>query len=129
MVGRDQYLTRRQKIVQARVYAQGLTIAVAVVLLALEKKQGERGRGETIKDFDPSDPTHTRTIEKRIHHERYKGEDQWRDMVVNYENRINKREIAAKEKNAEGVGTSNPHFARQDVDVTNVSNGEDQSET
>ena len=36
MVGRNPYLTGKQKIVQARVYAQGLTLAVIVSLAAFE---------------------------------------------------------------------------------------------
>lgn len=36
LVGRNPYLTGKQKIVQARVYAQGLTLAVIVSLAAFE---------------------------------------------------------------------------------------------
>ncbi|CAG7937004.1 unnamed protein product [Penicillium nalgiovense] len=36
LVGRNPYLTGKQKIVQARVYAQGLTLAVIVSLAALD---------------------------------------------------------------------------------------------
>jgi len=80
IVGRSKYLTGQQKLVQARVYAQGLTLAVVIASLALEGKdmgQGE-GRWETVKVLDPKDPAHKHLIEKKIHHERYPGEDQWR---------------------------------------------------
>lgn len=80
IVGRSKYLTGQQKLVQARVYAQGLTLAVVIASLALEGKdmgQGE-GRWETVKVLDPSDPKHKHLIEKKLHHERYAGEDQWR---------------------------------------------------
>ena len=79
IVGRNPYLSGQQKLVQARVYAQGLTLAVVIASLALEakdKNQGE-GRWETVKVLDPNDPTHKHVIEKKIHHESYKGEDQW----------------------------------------------------
>jgi hypothetical protein len=79
IVRRDKYLTGAQKLVQARVYAQGLTIAVLLASFALEAKDAtqKQGRWETIKVLDPSDPLHKRLIEKKIHHERYEGEDQW----------------------------------------------------
>lgn len=79
IVGRNPYLSGQQKLVQARVYAQGLTLAVVIASLALEakdKNQGE-GRWESVKVLDPNDPTHKHVIEKKIHHERYAGEDQW----------------------------------------------------
>lgn len=79
IVGRNPYLTGPQKLVQARVYAQGLTLAVVIASLALEAKDKGTGQGrwETVKVLDPNDPTHKRMIEKKIHHERYAGEDQW----------------------------------------------------
>lgn len=83
LVGRNPYLTGAQKLVQARVYAQGLSLAVVVASLALEAKDRGQGTGrwETVKVLDPNDPTHKHVIEKKIHHERYSGEDQWQGMV------------------------------------------------
>jgi hypothetical protein len=79
LVHRNPYLTGAQKLVQARVYAQGLTLAVLLTSLAMETNDARKkqGRWETVKVLDPSDPTHKRLIEKRVHHERYPGEDQW----------------------------------------------------
>ena len=80
IVSRNRYLSTSQKIVQARMYAQGLTIAVLIATAAFEigdKKQGE-GRWETVKVLDPNDPEHKKMIEKKVHHESYAGEDQWR---------------------------------------------------
>lgn len=80
LVGRSPHLSTQQKIVQARVYAQGLTLAVVVATAAFEigdKGKGE-GRWETVQIVDPNDPTHKHLIDKKIHHERYAGEDQWR---------------------------------------------------
>jgi len=99
IVQRNKYLTGAQKLVQARVYAQGLTVAVLLASFMLEsndKMQG-KGRWETIKVLDPNDPTHKHFIEKRIHHERYEGEDQWRDMVESAERRMKDRAEAIKE--------------------------------
>jgi hypothetical protein len=80
LVGRNPYLTTAQKLVQARVYAQGLTLAILIATAALEVGDANKGRGrwETVKILDPDDPEHKHMIEKKIHHEAYEGEDLWR---------------------------------------------------
>jgi hypothetical protein len=80
LVGRNPYLSTTQKIVQARVYAQGLTLAVLVATAAFEVNDKNKGQGryETVKIIDPNDPEHKKIIEKQVHHESYQGEDQWR---------------------------------------------------
>jgi hypothetical protein len=82
LVGRNPYLSRAQKLVQARVYAQGLTLAVLIATAAFEVGDASKGKGrwETVKVLDPDDPEHKHLIEKRIHHEAYEGEDLWRGM-------------------------------------------------
>lgn len=113
IVGRSPYLTTQQKLVQARVYAQGLTIAVVIISLAFEGTDASSGKGrwETVKVLDPNDPKHEKMIEKKIHHERYAGEDQWRDMVEAEEERIKEREEAVKHNAEEGKrkGKKNQH--------------------
>ncbi|OQD62840.1 hypothetical protein PENPOL_c011G00276 [Penicillium polonicum] len=56
LVGRNPYLTGKQKIVQARVYAQGLTLAVIVSLAALDMSDRRKPyiapRKEPIKHSD-----------------------------------------------------------------------------
>jgi len=100
IVGRSPYLTGQQKLVQARVYAQGFTIAAVIISLAFEgnDRMAKSGRWETVKILDPNDPEHKHMIEKRIHHERYAGEDQWMDMVEAEERRIKEREAAVKQR-------------------------------
>ena len=80
IVSRNPFLSGQQKLVQARVYAQGLTLAVLLASFAFEANDANKGTGrwETIKVLDPNDPTHSKYVEKTIHHERYAGEDQWR---------------------------------------------------
>lgn len=80
IVGKSPYLSTAQKLVQARVYAQGLTLAVLVATAVFEigDRNKDEGRWETVKYADPNDPTHKRLLEKKVHHERYAGEDQWR---------------------------------------------------
>ena len=100
IVGKNPYLSTQQKIVQARVYAQGFTLAAVIISLAFEGNDRMKGSGrwETIKVLDPNDPTHKHMIEKKIHHEKYAGEDQWMDMVEAEEERLKERERAVKER-------------------------------
>lgn len=86
MVNRNPYLSGSQKLVQARMYAQGGTLAALLTSFAFEGSDAAKGKGrwETIKVLDPNDPTHQHIIEKRIHHERYAGEDQWRGTFSSY---------------------------------------------
>ncbi|KAL6904722.1 hypothetical protein GGI43DRAFT_288517 [Trichoderma evansii] len=85
-----------QKIVQARVYAQGLTLAVLIVSAAFEMNDAKSGKGrwETVMVLDPNDPEHKHLIEKRIHKEEYEGQDLWMDMVEAEEKRIAARKAA-----------------------------------
>lgn len=80
VVSRNRYLTTPQKLVQARMYAQGLTLLVLVASAGFEVADARQGKGnyETVKILDPDDPTHKHMIEKRIHHESYAGEDLWK---------------------------------------------------
>jgi hypothetical protein len=107
LVGRNPYLSRAQKLVQARVYAQGLTLAVLIATAAFEVGDANKGKGrwETVKIIDPNDPEHKHLIEKRIHHEAYEGEDLWRDMVATEERKIAARKsAAAKEHESKSAG-------------------------
>jgi len=90
MVGRDKYLSTSQKLVQARVYAQGLTLAVLIATASLETSDAKRGKGrwETVLVVDPNDPTHRHMIEKKIEKEDYEGQNLWKDMVEAEERRL-----------------------------------------
>ncbi|KAI0911102.1 hypothetical protein F4823DRAFT_587468 [Ustulina deusta] len=100
MVSRNRFLSTSQKLVQARMYAQGLTLAVLVASAAFETADARQGKGrwETIMVVDPDDPEHKHMIEKRIHKEEYQGQDLWRDMVAAEERRLAERksEVAPK---------------------------------
>ncbi|KAI1852088.1 hypothetical protein JX265_005926 [Neoarthrinium moseri] len=101
IVGRNKYLSTSQKIVQARVYAQGLTLAVLVATAAFETADARKGEGrwETVKVIDPNDPEHKQLIEKRIHKEEYEGQDLWKDMVAAEERRMKERDAAKQNGN------------------------------
>jgi hypothetical protein len=83
LVRNNPYLSKAQKLVQARVYAQGLTLAVLVVTALFEVGDANKGRGrwETVMVIDPNDPEHKHMIEKKIHHEMYPGEDLWKGKL------------------------------------------------
>jgi hypothetical protein len=83
-VSRNRFLTTAQKLVQARVYAQALTLVVLVATAALEVGDAGAGKGqwETVMVRDPADPAGKKMIPKRIHHELYRGQDQWRGESV-----------------------------------------------
>lgn len=78
IVGRSSVLSPAQKLVQARVYAQSLTVALVLATAVFEigDRTNEEGRYERI--LDPNDPEHKHMITKLIPPERTKGEDQWR---------------------------------------------------
>ncbi|EPE10108.1 mitochondrial hypoxia responsive domain containing protein [Ophiostoma piceae UAMH 11346] len=108
IVGRDKYLTTAQKVVQARVYAQGLTLAVllATAMLEMSDAKNSKGRWETVMIVDPNDPEHKKLIEKRIHKEEYQGQDLWMDMVASEERRLDqaKKDKTAAASKADNVG-------------------------
>lgn len=117
LAGRNPYLTTQQKLVQARVYAQGLTVAVmiATAVLEIREQSREEGRWETRKIVDPNDPEHKRVVEKKFWEgdqgkkepdgitekrgqKHFEGEDQWKDMIEVEEQRLKRREEAAHER-------------------------------
>ena len=103
LVNRNKYLTGAQKLVQARVYAQFLTLGVLVASAAFEisDSRNEEGRWETVRYIDPHDPDHKRMLEKRVQKEGYSNpgdsnpndpSNMWKDMVAAEEQRIKDRE-------------------------------------
>ena len=99
IVNRNKYLTGAQKLVQARVYAQFLTVGVLVATAAFEISDSKNDKGklwETVKVIDPNDPEHKRLIEKREYKEEWEGQELWRDMVDAEEQRMKERERGEK---------------------------------
>ncbi|RDA86541.1 hypothetical protein CP532_1925 [Ophiocordyceps camponoti-leonardi (nom. inval.)] len=95
-------MTTPQKVVQARVYAQALTLAVLLVSAVFEMSDAQKGSGrwETVLVVDPNDPEHKHLIEKRVHREEYEGQDLWKDMVEAEERRLKAEEEHVKAKEA-----------------------------
>lgn len=113
LVNRNKYLTGPQKIVQARVYAQFLTVGVLVATAAFEisDSRNQRGRYEVVRYIDPTDPEHKRMLEKMVEREAgssqgtgSEDDDLWKDMVAAEEQRIKDREARHKEHKKNGNG-------------------------
>jgi len=100
IVNRQKYMTGAQRLVQARVYAQALTVLVLVVTAVFEMNDAKKGEGrwETVMVIDPNDPEHKHLIEKKVHKEEYEGQDLWKDMVAAKEKRIKDRKEQAPQK-------------------------------
>lgn len=99
LVNRNKYLTGQQKLVQARVYAQFLTLGVLVASAAFEisDSRNETGRYETVKYIDPNDPEHKRILERRQEvPQGDSGDELWKDMVKAEEERLKEREEEEK---------------------------------
>ncbi|KAI1624387.1 hypothetical protein EDD37DRAFT_410546 [Exophiala viscosa] len=100
LVNRNPYLTGQQKIVQARVYAQFLTLGVLVATAAFEisDQRSQTGRYETVRYIDPKDPEHKRMLEKQVEREvgsqgtGNPSDDMWKEMVAAEEQRKKKAE-------------------------------------
>lgn len=87
LVGRNPYLTGQQKIVQARVYAQGLTLAVLCATAAFEIHDQRQGQGllNTVK-----------AKQKQTQKAAAKEEDLWKDMVAAEEERLKEKDEKKK---------------------------------
>lgn len=73
-----QPMSTANKVVQARVYAQGLTLAVLVASAGFELHDAKKGnsRWQTIMVADPDHPG--QRIPMKIHKEEYEGQDLWK---------------------------------------------------
>lgn len=90
LVSRNKYLTGKQKIVQARVYAQGLTLAVLIASAAFEIADQRKAQAAADKAKREGKPVG--------HVEHRDGADMWKDMVDAEEVRIEKREHDREEQ-------------------------------
>ncbi|EGO53036.1 hypothetical protein NEUTE1DRAFT_119041 [Neurospora tetrasperma FGSC 2508] len=103
IVNRNKYLSASQKLVQARVYAQGLTLAVLIATAAFETADAKSGKGrwETVMVVDPNDPNHEHLIEKKVKKEDYEGQNLWQDMVAAEEKRLAHKKALEKQQQEE----------------------------
>ena len=130
LVSRNKYLTGAQKLVQARVYAQGLTLAVLIATAAFEIGDRKKGvsRWKTVRMIDPNDPEHKKIIEKKVHQESYEGEDQWRGKWNEPRNDLSQlteidmieaeeRKLKARKEAVEKLHEQHAHKAPKDAHV------------
>ncbi|KAJ6160570.1 hypothetical protein N7470_003966 [Penicillium chermesinum] len=88
LVSRNPYLSGSQKIVQARVYAQGLTLGVLCASAAFEISDQRRGRG-LLDSANKSKGAQEDAAEPAPVHTQDKDEgDLWKDMVAAEEQRL-----------------------------------------
>lgn len=119
LVNRNKYLSGTQKLVQARVYAQFLTLGVLVASAAFEisDSKKEEGRWETVRYVDPKDPEHKRMLEKKEFregegkeehdgHGQGANDDLWKEMVAAEEERLREREEEEKKFRQSKTGGS-----------------------
>ncbi|KKZ64665.1 hypothetical protein EMCG_09428 [[Emmonsia] crescens] len=97
MVSRNPALTKGQKIVQARVYAQGLTLAVMCGTAAMEISDQRKGKGLLDKMKEKQAKTAGKEKGEARQKERYQGEELWKEMVDAEEERL-KAKDAKKQK-------------------------------
>lgn len=102
LVGRNPYLSAQQKIVQARVYAQGLTLGVLCASAAFEISDQRRGRGilETAKK-DKARRQQEAAETAPVHQGNKDEGDLWKDMVAAEEQRLKAKHQSLHYKHAE----------------------------
>lgn len=102
LVGRNPYLSGQQKIVQARVYAQGLTLAVLVASAGLEIQDQKKGRGilDAKKAKESAEKREKEeSVERSASVKGDRGEsDLWKDMVAAEESRLKQKHRSLYER-------------------------------
>jgi len=127
LVNRNKFLSGQQKLVQARVYAQFLTLGVLVASAAFEisDKNNETGRYETVRYVDPKDPEHKRMLERKQElPPEDSGDELWKDMVKAEEERLKEREQEEKKFRKEHEKKHKPKKTHKDDDVTQAAKEE-----
>lgn len=99
LVSRNPYLSGQQKIVQARVYAQGLTLGVFCASAAFEMSDRRRGQGlleaaKKNKELAKSDVAEPPVV----HNKNQEEGDLWKEMVAAEEQRLQSRHQSLYEK-------------------------------
>ncbi|ORY84225.1 hypothetical protein BCR37DRAFT_378225 [Protomyces lactucae-debilis] len=96
LVSRNKYLSGPQKLVQARMYAQGITLAVLLLSAGVAAADpGQKDLGEDSEVTDPNDPTRIIKVH-HTHKESFPGENQWEDIVAVEDARLKKKQAEAK---------------------------------
>lgn len=111
LVGRNPYLSGQQKIVQARVYAQGLTLGVLCASAAFEISDQRRGRGildAAKKEKNTAAIKRAEAAEAASHGSSKQEEgDLWKDMVAAEEQRLKSKHQSLSVKHADANNNAN----------------------
>lgn len=102
LVSRNPYLSGQQKIVQARVYAQGLTLGVFCASAAFEMSDRRRGQGLLDAAKKSKDQAKREAAEPQpVHNKNQEEGDLWKEMVASEEQRLKSKHQSLYEKHEE----------------------------
>lgn len=101
LVNRNPFLSSSQKIVQARVYAQGLTLGVLCASAAFEISDQRRGRGILDAQKDKKKKKQEAVEEAPVHSGNKDEGDLWKEMVAAEEQRLKSKHQPLHLKHAE----------------------------
>ncbi|KAJ5082597.1 hypothetical protein N7532_011640 [Penicillium argentinense] len=108
LVGRNPYLSGQQKIVQARVYAQGLTLGVLCASAAFEISDQRRGRGLLDAAKKSKEQAKREAAESQpARHQNQEEGDLWKDMVAAEEQRLKLKHQSLYQKQGEAHAEEN----------------------
>ncbi|KAL4978370.1 hypothetical protein BDW66DRAFT_18742 [Aspergillus desertorum] len=103
IVGRNPYLSGPQKLVQARVYAQGATLAVLIASAAFEISERRRVRREL--DAKSAGAVAAGAVaDSKAKDSLNEDADLWKDMVAAEEQRLKKKHLSLYEKHQADAG-------------------------
>ncbi|KAL4934660.1 HIG1 domain-containing protein [Aspergillus undulatus] len=106
LVGRNPYLSGQQKLVQARVYAQGLTLAVLIASAAFEISEQRRVRRELEKKSEGAAAGATAAgaaAQSKVQESKGEEGDLWKEMVAAEEERLKKKHLPVYEQHQQAV--------------------------
>ncbi|PLB36480.1 HIG1 domain-containing protein [Aspergillus candidus] len=93
LVGRNPYLSGQQKLVQARVYAQGLTLAVLVASAGFEIADQKKGKGILDAKKKAEAAEKGQKAAEVAQPEKEQSGDLWKDMVAAEEERLKNKHV------------------------------------
>ncbi|KAJ5987143.1 hypothetical protein N7451_011508 [Penicillium sp. IBT 35674x] len=130
LVNRNPFLSGQQKLVQARVYAQFLTLGVLCASAGFEISDQRRGRGLLdAKKGDKADERAEAAESVPAHHDSKDQGDLWKEMVEAEEQRLKSKhqtlsvkselEAAEKRKNSHNAKAEKPKQEKQEDEKAN----------
>lgn len=131
LVSRNKFLSSSQKIVQARVYAQGLTLGVLCASAAFEISDQRRGRGLLDAANKAKQDQKAAAAEPApVHHQNKEEGDLWKDMVAAEEQRLKSKHqtLSVKAEHAAHAAHAKKAAKAEQSKEASHSEGESKSE-